>query len=591
VSQASQLALSGNAVRQQVEKILAHGLFIRSERMVRFLRFVVEHSLDGKAADLKEYLIGVEVFDRRSSYDPRVDPIVRVEARRLRSKLKAYYEDAGRADPVLVEFVSGSYQPHFSLRSAAASAYQASAQPAPDPVAIAVLPFVNLSANGEDEYFSDGLTEELIHALTKLGGMRVVAWDSAARLRGRQQDVAAIRRQLNVGTALTGSVRIAGQTLRVRAQLISTENGVYLWSETFDRQLEDVFAIQEEIARAIVRTLRLQLSGGVSLSLEDRGRTTISAYDWYLKGRHFGHRRTPEDLQRALRCFETAVEADSSSALAHTGLADTFSLMVDYGLMRPEEGMPQARAAATRALSLAPDLAEAHVSLAFIRGLYEWQWEDAERLYLRALALNPGYASAYHWLGTDLYAVEGRLREALAAIETAIALDPLSSIIREGRAYVLMLMRRFGEAIDGYCEVLESDPAFYKAYTSMGRAYTHQGRYREALEMLEKGRSMAGDMPTILGAMGQVCGLAGDRERARGLLAQLHQQSRHAHVPGTCFALIHAGLGEPERALEWLERSCARRELPLVWCKVHPAYDALRNEPRFQVLLRTIRLA
>jgi serine/threonine-protein kinase len=593
VCQASQSAISLDAVRQQVEKILAHGLFIRSERMARFLRFVVQQALAGKAADLKEYLIGVEVFDRRSSYDPRVDPIVRVEARRLRSKLKAYYESAGRSDSVLVEFVSGSYQPHFSLRSAAelAPPPQPPARPAPDPVTIAVLPFVNLSANSEDEYFSDGLTEELIHALTKLGEMRVVAWDSAARLRGRQQDVAAIRHQLNVGTALTGSVRIAGPTLRVRAQLIDTADGVYLWSETFDRQLEDVFAIQEEIARAIVKTLRLQLSGGADLGLDSRGRTTISAYDWYLRGRHFGHRRSPDGLRRALQCFEAAVEADPSSGLAHAGLADACSVLVDYGLANPDDVMPRARAAALRALSLAPDLAEAHVSLAFIRGLYEWEWEDAERLYLRALALNPGYASAYHWLGTDHYALTGRFEEAMATVETAIALDPLSSIIREGRAYTMMLMRRFDAAIAAYAEILRTDPTFYKAYTSMGRAYAQQGRYAEALEMLEKGRSMAGDMPTILGAIGQVSGLAGDRERARGLLAQLHEQARHAYVPGTCFALIHQGLGERERALDWMERSCARRELPVAACKVHPAYDDLRGEPRFQAILRTMRLA
>ena len=559
--------------------------------MARFLRLVVEYALAGKAAELKEYLIGVEVFDRKASYDPRVDPIVRVEARRLRSKLKAYYESAGRLDSILVEFVSGSYQPQIRWRTAEEAPREVSAQPAPDPLAIAVLPFVNLSANADDEYFSDGLTEELIHALTTLGDMRVVAWDSAARLRGRQQDVAAIRHHLNVGTALTGSVRIAGQALRVRAQLISTADGVYLWSETFDRRLEDVFAIQEEIARAIVRTLRLQLAGGNGLNLDSRGRTSISAYDWYLKGRHLGHRRTPEDLRRALQCFENAVEADPSSALAHTGLADVFSLMVDYGLMPPEEGMPKARSAATRALSLAPNLAEAHVSLAFIRGLYEWEWEDAERLYLRALALNPGHASAYHWLATDHYAVQGRFDEALAAVEKAIALDPLSSIIREGRAYTLMLMRRFDEAIDGYREILRMDSKFYKAYTSMGRAYAQQGRFPEALEMLEKGRSMAGDMPTILGAMGQVCGLARDCERARGLLAQLHEQSRHSYVPSTCFVMIHMGLGERDRALEWLERSCARRELPVTSCKAHPAYDGLRDEPRFQALLRTLKLA
>ena len=229
MSQAFEAPLHLLAVRQQLEKILAHGLFVRSDRMGRFLRLSVEHLLAGKAGDLKEYLIGVEVFDRGASYDPRVDPIVRVEARRLRSKLKAYYKGDGAADAILIEFVSGSYAPRIRLREDAPV-------PKPDLATIAVLPFVNLSPTAEHEYFSDGLTEELIHALTKLPGMRVVAWNTAAQLRGRQEDLAAIRRQLHVGTALTGSVRISGPSLRVRVQLIDTESGVYLWSETFDRR-------------------------------------------------------------------------------------------------------------------------------------------------------------------------------------------------------------------------------------------------------------------------------------------------------------------------------------------------------------------
>jgi adenylate cyclase len=241
VPEAKQAAIHHSAVRQQLEKILAHGLFTRSERMGRFLRMAVEWSLDGKADELKEYLIGVEVFDRKPSYDPRVDPIVRVEARRLRAKLAAYYEKDGLSDAVVIEFAKGSYAPQFRCRSAGV-------QPAPEArmAAVAVLPFANLSQHPDSDYFSDGLTEELIHALTKLPGLRVVAWNTAARLRDRQQDMLAIREQLQVGTVLTGSVRIAGGNLRVRAQLINTETGVYLWSETYDRELQDVFAIRRK---------------------------------------------------------------------------------------------------------------------------------------------------------------------------------------------------------------------------------------------------------------------------------------------------------------------------------------------------------
>jgi adenylate cyclase len=269
-----------------LEKILAHQLFSRSGRMVRFLRLTVERALAGQADELKEYLLGVEVFDRKSSYDPRVDPIVRVEARRLRAKLKAYYEGDGRADAVLIEFVSGGYAPRLTLRDPPRGAAGAPLRQAAGVITVAVLPFADLGGKPENQYFSDGLTEELIHALTKVPGMRVVAWNTAAQLRDRQQDFRSIRDQLQVGTVLTGSVRISGPSLRVRAQLIDTASGVYPWSETFDRTMQDVFAIQEEIARAIVRTLRLQFAGGGEGALLARSRSSIGSYDYYLRGRY-----------------------------------------------------------------------------------------------------------------------------------------------------------------------------------------------------------------------------------------------------------------------------------------------------------------
>jgi len=556
--------------------------------MGRFLRMAVEWTLDGKGGDLKEYLLGVEVFDRDPAYDPRVDPIVRVEARRLRSKLKQYYDGDGRGDDIVIEFPKGSYAPLLRNRTQAAPAAPVAA---PDVVTIAVLPFTNLSSTCEHEYFIDGLTEELIHALTKVSGMRVVAWNSAAQMRGRQQDVAAVREQLNVGTVLTGSVRIAESDLRVRVQLIDAGTGVYLWSETYDRKLQDVFAIQEEIARAIVRTLRVQLVGKQEGLLAPRTRTSVTAYDWYLKGRYLWHRRTPDEMQHSIQCYQNALAADPNSALAYAGLADSYSLLVDYGLMRPAQGLPKAKAAAEKAIALDPLLAEPYVSLAYIEGLHQWEWGDAERLYLRAIALNPGYATAHHWLGTDHYASLGRFEEAEAEVEIAIQLDPLSSIILEGRSFLQMLRGHYEVAIEGYRELAQLDPTFYKAYTSMGRAFAQMGRYPEALENLERGRKMVGDVPNILAALGQVCGLSGDRERAHEFLAKLERQSTERYVPQASFAILNLGLGNRQKALDHLEMGCELRELAICFIKVHPVYDSLRSEPRFQALLRRLRLA
>jgi TolB-like protein/Tfp pilus assembly protein PilF len=572
-----------SAIRRQLEKIAAHGLFARSERMVRFLRLAVERTLEGKADELKEYLIGVEVFDRPSSYDPRVDPIVRVEARRLRSKLKAYYAGDGNNDPVRIEFRTGSYAPQIRMLGDGSVASR------PDIHTIAVLPFANLSASAENDYFSDGLTEELIHALTRLRGMRVVAWNSAARLRGVEQDMQEVRRQLQVANVLTGSVRIAGPSLRVRAQLIDIATGVYLWSETFDRPMQDVFAIQEEIARNIVRTLRLQLSSGAEAALLARPHTSVSSYDYYLKGRYHLHRRTPDDLARGLQYFEAAVAVDPDSALAHAGLADAYVLLVDYGLLHPTEGVPKVRAAATRAIELDPTLADAYPSLAVIRAQWDREWQDAEDLYRKAIGLNPGCATAHHWLATDFLAVVGRLDEGELELEIALQLDPLSSIIHEGRASFSIWRRQYDEAVRRYCEIREFDPTFYKAYTGLGRAYALQGKYTEALAMLEKGRALAGDVPNILGAMGEIFALSGDAASARGILAQLTARALDSYVPSTCFARVHSGLGEVERALDWLEKGCEQRELPMAMLKVHPVYDPLRDEPRFQAVVERMR--
>ena len=572
-----------SAIRRQLEKIAAHGLFARSERMVRFLRLAVERTLEGKADELKEYLIGVEVFDRPSSYDPRVDPIVRVEARRLRSKLKAYYAGDGNNDPVRIEFRTGSYAPQIRMLG------DGSAASRPDIHTIAVLPFANLSASAENDYFSDGLTEELIHALTRLRGMRVVAWNSAARLRGVEQDIQEVRRQLQVANVLTGSVRIAGPSLRVRAQLIDIATGVYLWSETFDRPMQDVFAIQEEIARNIVRTLRLQLSSGAEAALLARPHTSVSSYDYYLKGRYHLHRRTPDDLARGLQYFEAAVAVDPDSALAHAGLADAYVLLVDYGLLHPTKGVPKVRAAATRAIELDPTLADAYPSLAVIRAQWDREWQDAEDLYRKAIGLNPGCATAHHWLATDFLAVVGRLDEGELELEIALQLDPLSSIIHEGRASFSIWRRQYDEAVRRYCEIREFDPTFYKAYTGLGRVYALQGKYTDALAMLEKGRALAGDVPNILGAMGEIFALSGDTASARRILAELTARALDSYVPSTCFARVHSGLGEVERALDWLEKGCDQRELPMAMLKIHPVYDPLRDEPRFRAVVERMR--
>jgi serine/threonine-protein kinase len=574
-------------VREHLRKILGSPAFAHSARMSRFLQFALERALEGRAAEVKEYVIGVEVFDRSPSFDPRVDPIVRVEARRLRAKLKKYYEAEGKEDAVIIGLPTGTYTPSIRLRVESA--------PCPEPGAtmpansIAVLPFVNLSPEADSEYFSDGLTEELNHALTKLPGLRVVSWRSAAQWKDRQSDLRETGRQLQVSSLVVGSVRRAGSRLRVIAQLLDAATGQCLWSETYDRQMADLFAIQEEISASIVRSLKLRLTTApVSTG---HSQTDIATYDLYLRGRFHWNRRTPESLGRAVQLFEQVIELDPQFAPAHAGLADALSLHADYGLACPIDLIPRARAAALRAIEIDPDQAEAYCSLGLISSFYDWNWEQSEQYYLRSIELNQNYTTAHHWYGTDMLALRGRFDEALAEMQIALRLDPFSLPLNESRAYVLMLAGRLEEALARHRETLDLDPHYYKTYNAIGRVYIQMGMYGRAIEMLDKGRSLESDVPSAMGALGQAYALDGRHQEARALLTRLEEMARERFVGCTTLALIHCGLGEHERALDWLENAVRRREFALSAIGVHPAYDSLRGHPRFQAILRQIGLA
>ena len=568
-------------MRAHLERILASRLFSRSDRLTRFLRFAVEQTLAGHGSQLKEQLVGVEVFDRKPDYDPRIDPIVRVEARRLRSKLKAYYLSAGRSDDVVIGLPKGSYVPFFRARKAAAPAIRHVA----NETSIVVLPFTNLTPDAGDDYFSDGLTEELIHLLTRIPHLRVVAWDSASQLRGREQDITAIREKLDVGAVLRGSVRRTLERVRVTSQLIDAESGAYLWSHAYDSEMQDVFTIQEEMARAIVDTLRLTLRSG-----ESRKAPNLDCYNLCLQGRFHANKRTDEGLRKSIACYQQAIAADGSSAGAYAGLADSYSLLANYGLIDPAAAMGKARAAAEKALTLDPQSPEAMVSLAFIQSMFDWDWNGAEVLYRRAIALNPGYSRARHWFGLDYLALLGRFDEAIAEIHTACHLDPLSQILHEGYGYVHMLSRDYPTALEKYRQLIELDPLFYKAYSSMGRLLSLMGRYDEAIATLEKARSLAGPVPRILGALGQTLALAGRKVEAHRYLDQLEALAKTECVPSVCFAIVHLGLGDHSSALSHLDKACERREMAVGALGVHPLYDPLRSEPRFNQLLQRIHL-
>ncbi len=578
-------SLSPERVKEHLARILGSEIFRRSERLCRFLQFSVNACLSGETERTKEYVVGVEVFDRGADFDPRIDPVVRVEARRLRSKLKRWHETEGKDSELLIELPTGKY---------CAAIEDRRNRPATDPIVgaiktVAVLPFTNLNGDPDLDYFSDGLTEELIHALTRLTDLHVVAWPSALHMKGQERDIAAIRDRLRVSNILRGSVRRFGDRLRMTAQLIDAASEHYLWSEAWDRSASDLLLIEQEIAAAIVQKLSVGVehrTGGIIVP----SRRDTEAHTFYLKGRFHLNKRSPEGMLTAVSLFKQAITADEHSALAWAGLADAHALIATYGITEPAQAMSSAKQAAENAIALDSSLADPLTSLAFVKG-YEWKWKEAGELYRKSISLNPGYATAHHWYGTDYLVKLGFIHEAILEVDKAIALDPLSSIKLEGRAYLSMVAGDFDESRRRYEELLEHDRWFYMAWSSLGRLYTQAGEYGKAIQMYRTARAIAGDFPKIIGALGQTLALAGEREEARALLQILEAKSRTQHVGRATFALIHLGLGEFDLALQELQAAVNSHELSAAGLNIHPAWDALRSEPRFQMLLKQVGLA
>jgi TolB-like protein/Tfp pilus assembly protein PilF len=573
--------LSAESVRTQLRKILSSRTFARSERLARFLNFTVEQTLAGQSEAIKEFVIGVEVFDKDAKYDPRMDPIVRVEARRLREKLRKYYETDGSGDPIYIEFPTGSYAPLVHAREDAPAFGKA--RPAADN-AIVVLPFTNLSSEQENEYFSDGLTEELINALTKVDGLRVVAWSSAFQLKGKPRDIRRIAEQLGVRAVLEGSVRRTNDRLRITAQLVDTTDGHYLWSETYERPLTDVFAIEDEISSAIVGVLRIKLTGPAGRSLVTRYTENLQAYHLYLKGRFHWNKRTEGDLYKALGFFEQANKSEPNYAPAYAGMADAYIMLGEHGAAPALSIMRKARAAASRALEIDARLAEAHVSLGSISALYEWNWVEAELHFRRAIELNPSYPTAHHWYGYDYLAPQGRLPEALAELERAHHLDPLSLIITTSVGTIYDMARQHERAREYYEKVLEMEPRFVRAHLSAGRSYLHQNLCHEAIAMFEKARELMPSSPVPLALLAHAYNVSGARAEAERLRQALEQYSRTCSV--SSYLLARACLGfDQDRAFEFLERALDERDPRLPHMGVSPIWDCLRDDPRFAMLL------
>jgi serine/threonine-protein kinase len=455
---------------------------------------------------------------------------------------------------------------------------------------IAVLPFADVSRGKELEYLCDGIAEEIINALTKVEGLRVVARTSAFSFKGKNEDIRAIARKLNVDSMVEGSVRKAGNRLRITAQLINAADGYHLWSERYDREMEDVFAIQDEITLAIVNKLKVTLLGKDRAALVKRYTEDFEAYNLHMKGRYFWNKRTETGYLKSLEYFRQAIERDPSYALAYAGIADCYDLLGWYGYLAPQEAFPRARVAAEKARELDDTLAEAHASLGWISANYDWDWATAEQQYKRALELNPSYATAHQWY-SEFLTYMGRHDESIAEGHKALELDPLSLIINNDLGQVYYFARRYDESIAQLRKTLEMDPSFAVAHFFLALALAQKSMFDEAIEEAQKAMSLAGEGDTlILSQLGIICASSGRERQAREVLAKLGELSDEKYVSPFPVALIHAGLGESDEAFDWLEKACDERDHWVETLKVHPTLDGLRTDERYKKLLENTGL-
>ena len=615
------------AIRAQLTKILAGRAFAGAERPGRFLRYIVEQALAGN--QLKETLVGVEVFGRSPSYDPRLDGVVRVEAVKLRSRLKEYYETEGAADPVRIDLPKGGYLPCFEavpsqpaepggesggapLRrlwwtdwrviapllalAALAAGYllarKSHPRPAtPDSSSIAVLPFANLSSDKENEYFSDGLTDDLINALTQVRGLRVVARSSAFQFKGKNPDIRAVGRQLNVAAVLEGSVQRSGDRLRITAQLSSVADGYHVWSQTYDRRLADVFAVQDEISRSIVGALEVRVAGDPGRRLVQSPTQDLDAYNLYLEGRFHLNQWRPESAHKGIAYFEQAIAKDPNYAPAYAGMADCYTWLGVFGWSAARQAMPEARQAANRALQLDETLAAAHVSLGYVKALYDWDWPGAAREFKRALELSPGDADVHFAYSVTYLTPLGRLDEALDEIQRAVALDPLSPYKITAQGMIYCDRREYDRAMEQFRKAVELEPSFYHAYDEMLGVEAVRGRPAAMDGII---RAMRANFTNVddTGVRARLAATLGKRAEARALVEQWIQECiRHQRLGKSWYAAqTYASIGEKDLAFQWLDKAYEERDPLLAYTRVMPYYDNMRGDPRFRALLQRLGL-
>ncbi|HEX6170653.1 MAG TPA: tetratricopeptide repeat protein [Chitinophagaceae bacterium] len=462
------------------------------------------------------------------------------------------------------------------------------AKPGSNDKSIAVLPFMDMSAAKDQEFFSDGMSEELLNRLSKIPDLKVISRTSSFSFKGKNLDARKIGENLGVNNILEGSIRKSGNIFRIAAKLVEVQEGTELWSETYDREMKDVLALQDEISEIIVGILKIKLGGKQVNRLAGSFTKNPDAYEDYLKGRYHWNTRTDEGIKKAIGYFEDAIKKDSNYAGAYSGLADTYLTLYDYELMSFDESTAKAKAAAQRALKINENLAEAHNSLAHI-DLHEWKWKSAEEGFRKAIALDQSYILAHHWFALCLTAI-GKTDEAVTQMEKARELDPLSTRINADLGMAYLSAGRYDEAISQEQKTLELNPRSAGARWIRGMAYQQKKMFDSAIKDYQSALELSHNNPNFLAALGHVYASSGNSSAAHKIIDTLFVVNKQEPVSPFFFALVYAGLNDKENALKWLETAYEEKSGSVRYLKMEPRLKNLRNEPRYIALMKKIGL-
>jgi TolB-like protein/Tfp pilus assembly protein PilF len=471
---------------------------------------------------------------------------------------------------------------------------QASMRTAPkasDKIMLAVLPFENLSRDPEQEYFSDGLTEEMIAQLGRINPQKlgVIARSSAMHYKNTDRTIDHVRRELGVDYVVEGSVRQADNRVRITANLIQCSDQAQLWADSFERELKDILALQSDVARAVAQEIKVALTPQEQASTAAARPVNPEAYQAYVKGRFYWNKRTAEDLKKSVRYFEQAISLAPDWPLGHVGLADTYVVMPFWAPVRPHEAIRKAKAAAFRALQLNDSLGEAHATIATISAIYDWNWETAEREFQRAIELAPNHATTFHWY-SEFLRNTGRLQEALAQSANAQELDPLSLVIGTTLAAAHLCSGDVDQAEIQLRRVLELDPDYAPAHRYLAQVFIERGRPADAVAEARIAVRNSNDEPRSVAKLGYVCAMSGQEDEARKIVNQLEVRFREGYIPPTRIAEVYLGLQEDDRMFEWLEQAFQERDVLLTYALSEPIFGRVRNDPRFVDLVRRVGL-